>query len=437
MRDRLPTPGKENRVKITQDDGTAVEGVLSYADDATQEGSPYTKGNVLPDYVCDMMGLDYDESEPEDAFLYLSLMQASVYGKIVIKIQGISDASGINFTVGSNDLTTDSNGEASIILAPGNYTANFTGTYDLSFSPSSLQVTSTKGKINYYTVTANEMGTTQATFTSSTSISFSSRVSDYDVFCVGGGGSGCACVGMCTDSAEANLAATGGAGGKTNTVKNVTNDGNIIQIVIGSGGAAVTSSHRTATGSSAMHGEQGNPGGETYVQVGQTKICSAAGGEGGKGDSSSNFVPAQAEGANGGSGSGAAIQNTPYSGGQNGGNGGGPTDYFGQGQGTTTRPFGESSGIIYSPAGASCVGNISNGDSGFVNIGTPGANGGTAAAYAGEQNEGSISAGTVQGAGGGASIRIQYAQEDVYQTVTTTSGRGREGIAIIRWRYNE
>ena len=26
-----------------------MEGVLSYADDATQEGSAYTKGNVLPD----------------------------------------------------------------------------------------------------------------------------------------------------------------------------------------------------------------------------------------------------------------------------------------------------------------------------------------------------------------------------------------------------
>lgn len=69
MRDRLPTPGKENRVKITQDDGAVVEGVLSYADDATQEGSAYTKGNVLPDEVCQELSIDPDTSEPKDAFL--------------------------------------------------------------------------------------------------------------------------------------------------------------------------------------------------------------------------------------------------------------------------------------------------------------------------------------------------------------------------------
>lgn len=53
MRDRVPAPGKENRVRITQDNGQVVEGVLSYADSATQEGSTYTKGNVLPDSLCD------------------------------------------------------------------------------------------------------------------------------------------------------------------------------------------------------------------------------------------------------------------------------------------------------------------------------------------------------------------------------------------------
>lgn len=69
MRDRIPTPGKANRVRITQDDGTVVEGVLSYADDATQEGSAYTKGNVLPDDVCLELGIDPDTSEPKDAFV--------------------------------------------------------------------------------------------------------------------------------------------------------------------------------------------------------------------------------------------------------------------------------------------------------------------------------------------------------------------------------
>lgn len=69
MYDRIPAAGKANRVKITMDDGTAIEGVLSYADDATQEGSVYIKANVLPDDVCAKLHIDPETSEPKDAFL--------------------------------------------------------------------------------------------------------------------------------------------------------------------------------------------------------------------------------------------------------------------------------------------------------------------------------------------------------------------------------
>lgn len=68
MHDRIPSPGKENRVRITLDNGQVIEGVLSYADEATQEGSAYTKGNVLPDDVCSILGLNSDTAEPKDAF---------------------------------------------------------------------------------------------------------------------------------------------------------------------------------------------------------------------------------------------------------------------------------------------------------------------------------------------------------------------------------
>ena len=60
MRDRLPELGKANRIRITMDDGQAIEGVLSYADNARQEGSVYSKGNVLPDAVCIALGLNTD-----------------------------------------------------------------------------------------------------------------------------------------------------------------------------------------------------------------------------------------------------------------------------------------------------------------------------------------------------------------------------------------
>lgn len=68
MRDRLPAPGKANRVRITQDDGKVIEGVLSYADDAVQEGSYYNRANVLPDDVCDYLNLSRTGAEPKDAF---------------------------------------------------------------------------------------------------------------------------------------------------------------------------------------------------------------------------------------------------------------------------------------------------------------------------------------------------------------------------------
>ena len=67
MKDRLPAYGMANRVKITQDDGNIVEGVLSYADGATQEGSVYNKANILPDSICKALGLSV-ESEPKDMF---------------------------------------------------------------------------------------------------------------------------------------------------------------------------------------------------------------------------------------------------------------------------------------------------------------------------------------------------------------------------------
>lgn len=70
MLDRVPTPGRENRVKITQDDGTVVAGVLEYDDQATQEGSAYNVANVLPSNVLEALGLD-SSAEPKDAFLAL------------------------------------------------------------------------------------------------------------------------------------------------------------------------------------------------------------------------------------------------------------------------------------------------------------------------------------------------------------------------------
>lgn len=69
MKDRVPALGKANRVKITQDNGQIVEGVLSYADEAIEEGSAWNKANVLPDDVVAYLGLEQSNPQPKDAFL--------------------------------------------------------------------------------------------------------------------------------------------------------------------------------------------------------------------------------------------------------------------------------------------------------------------------------------------------------------------------------
>lgn len=71
MQDRVPTPGKENRVRIRLDDGQTIEGVFEYADEAIVQGSAYNKENVLPDDVCTALGID-TSAEPKDAFNQLS-----------------------------------------------------------------------------------------------------------------------------------------------------------------------------------------------------------------------------------------------------------------------------------------------------------------------------------------------------------------------------
>ena len=431
MRDRIPVPGRENRIRITQDDGTVIAGKLEYDDQATQEGSPYTKGNVLPDEVCDLMGLDNDTSEPDDAFRYLGLMRASVHGKIVVTVTSNGlPLQDINFTIGSNSVKTNSQGQASIILSPGNYTATFSNTLDLNFSPASMQVTATKGKINYYNVTATESATTQATFTSSTNISFSGRVSDFDIFCVGGGGSGGASVySYQNDYPERRAVGIGGGGGYAKTTNSVKNDNSILSIVVGSGGASVMAKDPSTSGIA-----NGNDGGETYVSRNGIKLCSAPGGGGGL--SNRIWQREGLNGADGGSGSGAASYPDIISVGASGENGEDGKDaafivsgrYIGgKGQGQTTRAFGESSGTIYSPAGGSSIAGYGS----VYATGSPGTGGGAAAVSVTEQHI-TAKSGTVAGAGGGGAA-LNY--KDSGLNFTATSGAGRNGLVIIRWRY--
>lgn len=73
MKDRVPKyPG---RVIITPT-GKANEYDIVRADEPMEPGSAYNKGNVLPDEVCDNLGLDRVRSEPKDAFNTLAMRPA-------------------------------------------------------------------------------------------------------------------------------------------------------------------------------------------------------------------------------------------------------------------------------------------------------------------------------------------------------------------------
>lgn len=151
-----------------------------------------------------------------------------------------------------------------------------------------------------------------------------------DVFCVGGGGGG-GWNPQYRDDPSESIAYGGGGGGKTNTILKQAVNGSY-QITIGNGGI------------------RGTDGGST--SFGNLNTA-----EGGKGAPSSRLYSASGGGGAGGSGGGGGAS-TSSQGGEGGADGGnGATGYpvsdrpGGNGQGTTTREFGETTGKLYAGGG--------------------------------------------------------------------------------------
>lgn len=376
---------------------------------------------------------------------YLSLLQGTVFGKIIVKVVKSSGGpmANVTFQLGGKSVTTDGNGEASATLAPGNYTATFTGALDLTFSPSSLSVTAKKGQITRYTVTATEASITEKTFTSSTTISFSPRVKEFDVFCVGGGGSGGVAIGFKNNNRYGvSLYALGGAGGYTKTALAVLPiTGQVVSISIGSGGSAVSETfNRTDMMTAIGMSENGVSGGTTSVSLGNKVICSASGGSGGGGSyqyDGSNYP----SGVSGGSGSGGIFGSRVGTGGSNGADGGNGDDRYpdqgtgGKGQGTTTTAFAQGGGPIYSPAGGGAFARAGEWTT-TSTVGLPGSQGGESAAVVSTATTDTISAksGSIAGAGGGGAA-LTYDGSTSQANFTAHSGSGENGLVIIRWRY--
>ncbi|MBS6881639.1 MAG: hypothetical protein KH195_00015 [Clostridiaceae bacterium] len=457
MRDRVPGPGKENRVRITQDDGHIVEGVLSYADDATQEGSAYTKGNVLPDDVCSLLELEHDQAEPKDAFSILGLINADIYGRISITVvNSESDPiPGVTFMIDTNSLVTDINGTAFIDLPPGAHTARFTGALDISFPTSTLAVQAVRGQISKYTVQANTYSGNQRTITTSGTYVFSESVQDFDVFAVGGGGSGAAMCYIGNTKYVDSAGTDGGAGGYTQTLLNQTNSGEDIEITIGAGGTAAKASLQgdDFNGGALYETAAGNKGGTTIVKKGSSVILTAEGGDGaGAPRHSTSASGVQGDCASGGSGGGAAVarpsssSNPSYGArpGNGGTNGGGGEKYNwsskqyeemeNSGQQRATTAFEENTGTGYSPGGGSAAAATTSSTSSVSNYS---GNGNVKTGATGYLNC-TASVGGTYGGGGGAALCFSTMEDDSSSdaySMNATSGAGASGLVILRWRY--
>lgn len=84
MQDREPQVGREGRVRITQDDGTIIEGVLEMADNATIQGTPYNKATQLSDAVAQALKLTpVEEATVNDA---LGLLPGALQDIIDLKL---------------------------------------------------------------------------------------------------------------------------------------------------------------------------------------------------------------------------------------------------------------------------------------------------------------------------------------------------------------
>ena len=391
-------------MKITQDDGTVVEGVLSYADDATQEGSAYTKGNVLPDDVCNAYNIDKVTSEPKDAFLAVpGIMGKALLTITVTKINGqpypgvvVNGLTGVD----KPRRTTNNEGRVALYVDANKY--------NLTFSPNpvcvdtsipSKSVTIAAGQTKTVTTQETSKGITSLDITSSQSIAFSDQVQNLDIFLVGGGGAGAHC--GTTNGHETALG--GGGGGYTATYRNVSfTRRRLYTAIVGAGGTGSTTSE-TDGGSTSFMGKS--------VQGGKHGICgdsdtrtSLGGGNGGSGGGGYAGGNGGSDGKNGESGS-RSIYKVSHPG--------------GTGQGSTTRAFGEPNGELFSGGGGAYPNRNKDGYS----YGKGGSGGGGAGGGDYDwNNSGSPGAANTGGGGGGAGFALN-----------ASGGSGGSGIIKLRW----
>lgn len=247
----------------------------------------------------------------------------------------------------------------------------------------------------------------------------------FDIFCVGGGGSGF----VIDQTAYSAMAASGGAGGYTKTLLDQKINGNNSYTVnIGHGGANL--GYFFANGSYAYR--YGQAGGTTSVVLGSATLVSAAGG--GSGYEGSYVM--HAIGGDGGSGAGGCNggKDYAYAGGSDGANGESyTTDTYnkcsGAGQGTTTRAFGESDGELFASGGGSAYYDYDSDNGNVYEVVKEGGSGAGPGLYTSTAQPTGADATQYGCGGGGVAFTGGYSGNIQYRC-----GSGMQGIVLIRWK---
>lgn len=266
---------------------------------------------------------------------------------------------------------------------------------------------------NYQIISEDDSGNWKIKFLTSGTFTAMNDVL-IDIFAVGGGGSGGLSIGGLSTSSLA--AGSGGGSGYTKTSKNILAVKNTsYSIVIGTGGSASNGASYETAG-----GYDGNNGGNT-----SGFNITANGGFGGKKRGNASYATSY-RGGNGGSGGGGCDKSSGYNGGSDGSDGScGSYDTKGYGQGTTTREFGETNGVLYAGGGGAGAGKTAN------TAGKGGDGGGGSGVSGGANCAGSSIDGTANtGGGGGGNHVTQFSGGFSYNF--PAAGKGGSGILVIR-----
>lgn len=390
MDDRISATGKEGRMLITPEDGSApFYAKIEMADDPVQDGTALNKANLLQDSTCVLLNLP-TTSVPNDAFAKLAL-GAGNYGYL-IKVQDSSGnpVSGMTVngvsTITGGTAVTDENGEVLGVSTSTQVSVSVTSPYfDLGDASQSVQSTGIITQVNLaMSILYSE--NQAVTISSSQTIRFSPNVEEVDFCAIGGGGGGA--------YGNINRLAGGGGGYVNNLLNQPPAQNDVFSISIGAGGNC-----------GAGNTTPGN-GGSTSVSRNSSKILSANGGKGaGNGNiSSSTGGTGNGNGANGGQGTRV-----------NGGNG-------------TVYLFDDQDLGLAGGGGGGAGGGYFNG----VNISAT--NGGSPYGGAGSASQYSAG-GNGRGPGGGGGGGAVYYDYNSGSYEGTLGGEGAAGAVILRMRY--